>query len=359
MTPPAPANRGGPKSPEATILVVDDQQPNLDLLEALLEAEGYRVLTASTGERALEIALEAAPDAVLLDVMMPGMDGFEACRRLKADPRTRRVPVVLVTALVEDKDRISGYESEADDFLTKPVSRPVLLARVRNLVRLKTLHDHMEDMEAVIYTLAATVEAKDKNTQGHVYRMARYCEWLAAAAGTGVEPAVVRAGAILHDIGKIGIPEAILCKQGRLTSREYAVMKRHPEIGARICRKLHNAPVIVPMVLHHHERWDGGGYPDGLAGEAIPLTARIVSIADSFDAMVADRVYHKGVPWDEALALLAEGAGTQWDPRLAGIFVELMRDREREKELRLLERDAEEERLHVDCEEDREEDLAA
>ena len=315
------------------VLIVDDVTNNRDLLAAILEAEGYRTREAACGEDALAEIAREHPDLVLLDIQMPGISGLEVCDALKRDPETWEIPVVLVTALSEDEVRLSGYECGADDYVTKPVQKELLRARVRNLMRVRALREHMEGTEAVIYTMAAMIEARDKSTQGHLYRMSRYCEWLAEAIGLEVHPKHLRAGAILHDVGKIGIPDAVLLKDTALTPEEYDIMKQHPVIGERICRKLRAASTVCPMVRGHHERWDGAGYPDGLEGDEIPLLARVVSIADSFDAMVAERVYHKGMPWSDAMEILNAEKGSQWDPHLIDVFIAIMSDRERERQL--------------------------
>lgn len=306
----------------AHILVVDDDETNRRLLEAMLTREGYQVRFAPNGAEGLEQVLEAPPDLIILDVMMPLMDGYETCRRLKALERTRLIPVVLVTALNSEEDRVRGLEVGADDFLSKPFSRLELLARVRSSLRHKQLIDQLERTESVIFALAKAAEAKDAYTEAHLRRMAEWAERLARGLGLSEEEVVAaRYGGVLHDIGKIGISEAILTKPGKLTEAEWEEIKRHPIIGEEIIQPMRFADRVGPIVRGHHERWDGQGYPDGLRGERIPLGARIVAVGDAWDAMTSDRPYRRALPKDEALRRLREGAGTQWDPNLVPIFI--------------------------------------
>jgi len=311
----------------ATVLVVDDEPVNIDLLQAYLEAEGYQVMTAYWGEEALKKAFARQPDLVLLDVMMPGLDGFEVCRRLKADPRTQFVPVVIITALQEPKAKIAGAEAGADDFLTKPFDHVELLARVRNLLQIKHLTDRLEHAESVIFALAEAVEAQDPYTEKHLQRMASLSERLARAAGLDPYQVMsVRYGGILHDVGKIGVSEAILRKPGPLTEEEWAEVRAHPAIGARIVQTMHLAQQIAPIVRSHHERWDGRGYPDGLKGKEIPIGARIVALVDAYDAMSTDRSYRAALPPEVIRAELEQNAGRQFDPALTVLLLRLLEE---------------------------------
>jgi putative two-component system response regulator len=308
-----------------TVLVVDDEAANVDLLQVYLETEGYQVITAYQGEEALEKAFAHQPDLILLDVLMPGLDGFEVCRRLKADPRTQFVPVIIVTALRELKDRIAGAEAGADDFLTKPFDRVELLARVRNLLQIKHLTDKVEHAESVIFALAAAVEAQDSYTERHLQRMANLSERLARAAGLDPDQVVaVRYGSILHDVGKIGVGEAILRKPGPLTEEEWIKVREHPAVGARIVQSMHLAQRVAPIVRGHHERWDGKGYPDGLQGEEIPIGARIIALVDAYDAMSTDRPYRAALPPEAVRAELEKNAGKQFDPDLTALLLRLL-----------------------------------
>jgi len=306
-----------PQQEPATILVVDDDQPVRDLVTSLLQAEGYRVIEAANGEVALERVQVATPDLVLLDVMMPGrLDGVRLCQQLKSGEDTMLVPVVILTALDTLPDRIQGIEAGADDFLTKPFNRLELLARVRSLLRLKRLTDRLERAESVIFALAEAVEAKDPYTEGHLERLANYAEALACELGLSPQAQKdVREGAILHDVGKIGVPEAILRKPASLSKEEYQVIQNHPLVGHRILAPLRLASRILPAVRGHHEHFDGGGYPDGLGGQDISLEARIVAVADAYDAMTSDRPYRGALPEEEAMRRLWADSGRQFDPR--------------------------------------------
>jgi len=303
------------------VLVVDDEELNRKLLRALLTSQGFQVEEGANGEEALRKIQQVSPDLVLLDIMMPRVDGLHACRELKQDPRTQLIPVVLLTALSAVDDRVAGIEAGADDFLTKPFHQAELLARVRSLIRMKHLTDQLERTENILFAMAAAVEAKDPYTEGHLRRLEEYASQMSAALGLpGHLSTVIRYGALLHDIGKIGVPDAILHKRGRLTPKEFEIIKQHPAFGERICRPLRFGAEVGPIVRSHHERWDGSGYPDGLAGEGIPLGGRIVAIADAFDAMTTDRPYHQALPITSAIDELLQGAGTQWDPHLVECF---------------------------------------
>jgi putative two-component system response regulator len=307
------------------VLVVDDEELNRKLMRVLLTRRGFHVEEAADGEEALQKVEQRTPDVILLDVMMPRLDGLEACRRLKQDPRTQLIPVVLVTALSAPDDRVAGIEAGADDFLSKPFHQAELLARVRSLIRLKQLTDQLERTETILFTLAAAVEAKDPYTEGHLRRLEQYGSQLSGALGLPAHlSTVIRYGALLHDIGKIGVPDAILHKSGPLTPDEFEMIKQHPAAGERICRPLRFGAEVGPIVRGHHERWDGTGYPDALAGEATPLGARIVAIADAFDAMTTDRPYQGALDVPAAIFELRRGAGTQWDPDLVEQFAEII-----------------------------------
>jgi len=312
------------------VLVVDDLPDNLEMLRELLEPEGYCVETAADGQEAIDKALAAPPDLVLMDVSMPRVDGLEACRRLKADPRTRLVPVVLVTALGHRENRLRGIAAGADDFLTKPVDIEQLLARARSALRLKALLDQLEEAENVLGSLANAVEAKDSYTRGHSDRVARWAENLAQRAGLDSETCRnVRRAGLIHDIGKIGTPSDYLYKPGPLTQEEMSIMRQHPVIGFTICRPLRTLAPLLPLIRGHHERLDGGGYPDGLRAEAIPTALRCLTVADIFDALTSVRAYRDASPADKALDILAEEARAGlWDANVVALLAELVaRDR--------------------------------
>jgi putative two-component system response regulator len=279
------------------------------------------VLPARAGEAGLELARRERPDLILLDVNMPRMDGFEVCWRLKTDPLTRLIPIVLVTSLNDTDDRIRGIDAGADEFLTKPFNIHELRARVRSLLRLKRYTDELDSAESVILSLAQTVEARDPYTHGHCQRLAQYAVALGARLRLDDDQMVaLRRGAYLHDIGKVGIPDAVLLKPARLTPAEYEIMQRHTVIGDALCGELRSLADVRPIVRHHHERLDGTGYPDRLSGEAIPLLARILSVVDVYDALTSDRPYKSALPADQAMRELRAEAAKGW--RFAAIVDE-------------------------------------
>ena len=307
------------------VLVVDDGEANRQLMEAYLVDIDCRVRMAEDGLTALALIAEDPPDLVLLDVQMPGMDGYEVCRRIKAKPRGRLLPVVMITALNRTDDRVKALESGADDFMSKPVERVELVARVRSALRLKAVYDTLDSAEQVIFALAAAVEAKDPYTERHTHRVAESARYLGIRMGLP-EPALdaLYRGGIIHDIGKIGVPDAVLLKPGPLDREELVRMQAHPLIGESIVRPLRSGSNLLPIIRNHHERFEGGGYPDGLIGECIPRLARIVSVCDAFDALVNDRPYRARRPEGVAIEILINGAGPQWDPELVDLFVREM-----------------------------------
>jgi putative two-component system response regulator len=318
--------RGLSEERQPRVLVVDDQEENLDLLEAFLTVHNYQVIRARDGREALGQVAQAPPDLILLDTHMPPPDGFEVCRQLKQREETRLIPIIIVTTAGELESRVRGIEAGADDFLTKPVHRVELDARVRSLLKLKQYTDELENVEAVLVSLALAVEAKDPSTHGHCERLSDYAVQLGQQLALPSDHlrALRRAG-YLHDLGKIAVPEAILLKPGPLTPEEVRIMRLHPVVGERICRPLRSLRLVLPIIRHHHERWDGSGYPDGLAGESIPLTARILQIVDVFDALVVDRPYRATLSRAEATRVLQEEAGKGWyDPTVVAEFLELL-----------------------------------
>jgi len=304
------------------ILVVDDLAENREILVDLLGTEGYILDTAQDGEEAVQKALAAPPDLILMDVSMPRLTGFEACRRLKADERTHLVPIVLVTGLVAREDRIQGIAAGCDDFLTKPVDSEQLIARTRNLLRTKSLVDELEQVENVLVSLATALDAKDNYTRGHSERVAKYAEALGVAVGLGrLESRNLRRAGLLHDIGKIGTNLEYLHKPGPLTTAEYEEVKKHPVIGYEICRPLRTMAPLLPLIRGHHERLDGRGYPDNLRGEQVPVSLRCLTVADVYDAITSDRSYRKALPRERALQIMRDEASTgMWDARLVDLF---------------------------------------
>lgn len=305
------------------VLVVDDEDLNLSLLEAYLEPLECDVHMARDGKEALRAIDVQRPDLVLTDAVMPVMDGFELCQRIRAQPDLRLLPVVMVTALNQVADRVRALEVGVDDFLAKPANRLEVQARVRSLLRLKEVYDELEDAESVIFALAQAVEAKDSYTEAHTERVATRARLLGMLAGLqGRELTDLYRGGMIHDIGKIGVPDAVLLKPGPLDAEETAIMRRHPVIGEQIARPLRSAVNLLAIIRHHHENWDGTGYPDGLAGAGIPLLARITAISDAYDAMTSNRPYRRGMDREKAASILASGAGSQWDAELVRLFLE-------------------------------------
>ncbi len=304
------------------VLVVDDGAANRELIEACLADVECEVRLAVDGPHALRMIESSPPDLVLLDVQMPGLDGYEVCRRIKADPGLRLVPVVMITALDSTDDRVTALEAGADDFMSKPVERVELVARVRSALRLKSVFDRLDSAEQVIFALASAVEAKDAHTERHTRRVAEAARHIGERLGLSKNDLdTLYLGGMVHDLGKIGVDDAILRKPGPLDADELVKMRAHPVIGANIVKPLRTGSELLPIIRHHHEWFDGRGYPDGLRGTDIPLLARIVSICDAYDALVNDRPYRPRRSPDEAIKILAGGAGRQWDPRLVSLFL--------------------------------------
>ena len=306
------------------VLVVDDIEANRDLLEGHLDRLGYDVRQAADGVEALEAVEHEEPDLVLLDIDMPRMDGLTLCRRLKADPVRRLVPVVLITAYQDRETRLRGLEAGADDFLTKPFDSAELLVRTKSLLRDRELNKQLDAAEGIILALARIVEARDRYTIHHAERVGLYSREIGRAHGLGeADLDVLYKGGVMHDLGKVVIPAEILLKPGPLNEAEREIMESHAPEGARIAEPLRSVARLLPIVRHHHERVDGRGYPDHLAGTEVPLGARIAAIADSWDAMTSDRPYRRALERDEAVRRLRAGAGSQWDSELTAIFLDL------------------------------------
>jgi putative two-component system response regulator len=283
------------------VLVADDTESVRALFRKLLAAEGHDVIAVSDGAEALAAIEKQHPDIVLLDVQMPRLDGLEVCRRLKADPATRLTPVVLVTGQSDMSDRIKGIEAGADEFLTKPVHPHELRARVASLSRMKHLIDALDSAEAAFMTLALTIEARDPNTNGHCERLAHHAVQLGRTLGLNAEDLnALHRGGYLHDVGKVGVPDAVLLKPGKLTAEEMDLMRRHPEIGDTLCAPLQSLRYVRPIILSHHERLDGSGYPHRLKGDQIPVLAQIVGIVDVYDALTSRRPYRDALSAVEA-----------------------------------------------------------
>ena len=343
--------------PPTTILVVDDTPDNLTLMSGLLK-DLYRVKVANGGERALRIASsDPPPDLILLDIMMPEMDGYEVCRRLKDDPKTRDIPVIFLTAKSQVEDEARGLEMGAVDYITKPISPPIVLARVKNHLALKQMADFLRDKNAfleaevrrrseqvtavesvTIHALASLAETRDSDTGNHIRRTKHFVRLLAEQVRDHPRFAdflddatidILFKSAPLHDIGKVGIPDRILLKPGRFEPHEFEIMKTHCALGKEaIVRAEAELGLEVPFLSHakdiayyHQEKWDGSGYPEGLAGEAIPVSARLMAVADVYDALVSRRVYKEGMSHDAAVEIIVEGKGRHFDPDLVEAFL--------------------------------------
>ncbi len=313
---------------EATpsILVVDDMPSNLELLEAIFQKAGFSVYKASDASSGLNIFANNPVDLAVLDVMMPGMNGFELCKSLKDLSTQHYCPVILLTALNDSESRIQGLEAGADDFISKPFNTSELITKIRSLLKLKELHEERDHSENIIMTLVVAMEARDPYTTGHSTRVGNLSKEFSSFLGfSEKEQAIVRKAGILHDIGKMGISQSILCKPSTLTNNESKLIKKHTIVGEEICRPLMSMRSILPGIRFHHERWDGSGFPDGLAGEEVPMIARMLSILDSFDAMVSARPYRPKKTVHEALRLMAsEKNHGQWDPELSTAFLTMM-----------------------------------
>lgn len=310
-----------------TILVADDQVSNRELFSELLTAQDLKVITAADGAETLNQLSRVPTDLVLLDVMMPHMNGFEVCRKIKSNTETCLIPVILITALSGKQDRIEGIKAGADDFLTRPVDRIELLARVQSLLKLKLRTDELERAESVLFSLARSIESKDPYTHGHCERLSEYSSRLGAELGLPEDhiTALRRAG-VVHDVGKVAVPDAILLKPGRLTEEEWKIMREHPAVGERICAPLKSFRLVTPVIRHHHEKFDGSGYPDGLRGDAIPISARVLQVVDVYDALTTERPYKKAFSSNEALQTMKEEvAKGWWDPNIFGEFARLIR----------------------------------
>ncbi|MHC5539453.1 HD-GYP domain-containing protein [Singulisphaera rosea] len=305
------------------ILVVDDEPAISELVRLVMEGEGHEVVVAGDGQSALDRAAERVPDLVILDIDMPEVSGFEVCLQLKSRPATRLIPILMLTGRDHD-DRMRAWDFGADEYLTKPFKAMEVATRCRSLLRQKELVDALDSAESVVFTLARALEAKSPFTHGHTSRVTEHVQSLAVRLGLG-EPEldVLHRGAVLHDIGKISTPDTILNKPGQLTPDEFEVVRRHPAEGAKIVESLRSARDVIPLIRWHHERMDGQGYPDGLAGGEIPFLVRILSVADVYDALASERPYRSAMPHEQCRAVMVENADAGGlDPELVRIFFE-------------------------------------
>ncbi|MBE1302233.1 MAG: response regulator [Alteromonadaceae bacterium] len=322
-----------------TVLVVDDTPDNIDVLTGVL-SDDYKVQAALSGRIALKIAMGAKPpDLILLDVMMPEMDGYEVCKRLKSEPHTSKIPIIFVTAKSDVEDEEHGFQLGAVDYITKPISPPLVKARVKTQLSLYDQSRHLEQLVKqrtqelnetrieIIRRLGRAAEFKDNETGMHVIRMSWFSRFLAEEAGESEDWCeLLYNAAPMHDIGKIGIPDRVLLKPGKLDDEEWEIMQKHAEYGAEIIGE-HPSPLLQlakEVAIYHHEKWNGSGYPNGLEGNDIPLSARIVAIADVFDALTSERPYKKAWTEEKAISLLEEEAGSHFDPQLVPLFIKCL-----------------------------------
>jgi putative two-component system response regulator len=345
-----------------TILVVDDTPDNLHLLSSLFKEE-YRVKIAHTGEKALQIChSDTPPDLILLDIMMPGMDGYEVCQRLKSDPATRDIPVIFLTAKAEVEDEKKGLELGAVDYITKPVSPPIVMARVKSHIMLKASADFLRDkalyleievakrtrevmaiQDVTILAMASLAETRDSDTGNHIRRTQYYVKALAdklkphprfSATLSDHFINVLFKSAPLHDIGKVGIPDRILLKPGKFTEDEFEIMKSHTTLGRDAIQHAEDSlgtsveflSMAKEIAYGHQEKWNGSGYPERIAGDAIPVSARLMAIADVYDALISRRVYKEGMSHEKAVMIISEGKGSHFDPDMVDAFIEIQED---------------------------------
>lgn len=316
----------------ATILLVDHVELNRQLIKGILKAGPYRVLEARSQEEAFRILEQENVDLIISEWIVSDWSGrpnsgLEFCRRVKSNRRTHLIPILIVTSVQGIENEVAGLESGADEFLVKPLQPAVLRTRIRTMLRNKRVVDSLEEAETILFALAQTIEHRDKTTGNHCQRLAALSVALGSALGLPQEDLLaLHRGGYLHDIGKIAVPDAILFKPGKLTQEEWAIMRSHTWKGEEICRPMRSLRPVLPIIRNHHERWDGSGYPDGLKGEDIPLLARILQLADIFDALTSQRSYKAAYTVEEAIAELRREAEMGWrDPELVSVFCEVVR----------------------------------
>ena len=307
---------------QPTILVLDDLDINRRLLRAMLKAAPYRVLEAKRASEATNILQQETVDLLILDLMMPEMSGPEFCQRLKSNRKTQLVPILMLTSVQGIENEIAGISSGADEFLTKPLHPEVVRTRIRAMLRNKAAIDSLEEAETILFALAQAVEKRDKYTGDHCDRLAQYSVALGTALGLPRHNLLaLHRGGFLHDIGKVCVPDAILFKKGPLTEEEWVVMRSHTTKGVEICRPMKTLAPVLPIIRNHHEKWNGEGYPDGLKGEEIPLLARILQIADIYDALTTARPYKPALSSQEAFQIMEDEVKRNWrDPELVPLF---------------------------------------
>lgn len=317
------------ESARAKVLIVDDMATNRKLISYTLGSPQYEVVEANSGEAALEYLRSNTVDAVLMDLLMPGMDGFETTRRIRNELNLTLLPIIILTTMDATDAIVRAMGDGADDYVIKPFRSVELVARIQAAVERKRLTDRLEDTEAVLFSLARMVEARDHDTGDHCDRLAHTSVVLGKALQLSPDSLeALRRGGVLHDIGKLGIPDAILLKEGKFDPAEWEIMKQHPIIGASLCAPLRTMNKTVDIIRHHHEKWNGSGYPHGLAGEDIPLLARVFQIVDVYDALSSARPYKPAFPREKVLDILNEKtAKGYWDPHLMAVFLDIVENR--------------------------------
>ncbi|HNB11158.1 MAG TPA: response regulator [bacterium] len=306
------------------VLLVDDEMRIAQEVQDMLINDGIEVQIAPNGKSALEMLPKFQPDVVLTETVIRYVNGFELCRQIKENKATQNIPVIIVTGLSRPADKIRGIEAGANDFVTKPFDAMELKTRVRSAIRMKELNANLEDFDEVILAFSRAVEARDPYTRGHSERVGKYSIKLGVALGVpkGFQDILYK-GAILHDIGKIGVRDSVLLKKGKLTAEEYDEIKKHPDIGVKICGPLKSSQPLINIIAYHHERMDGKGYPYKIGGKDIPIEARIVAIADTFDALTSARPYREPLTAIQACHLLEEGIGKHFDEELLPEFIDI------------------------------------
>lgn len=323
----------------STVLIVDDEYAGRQTIESVLEGEGYNLEMAENGIQAIEKAKTLLPDVILLDVMMPGMTGFEVCQRIRTDPLVAEIPIIVLTALDDRESMLDALKAGADDFISKPFDRHELRARLIGITRLNRYHKLVQERaklleanrqllsayEATIEGWSRALDLRDKETEGHSQRVTTLTVQLATEFGMTDEQFLhIRRGALLHDIGKLGVPDSILHKSDKLTDEEWVIMRKHPEFAYDMLHSVEYLRPALDILYCHHEKWDGSGYPRGLKGEEIPISARIFAIVDVWDALRSDRPYRPAWTKEDALAYIRDQSGKHFDPQVVELFFKVI-----------------------------------